>query len=117
MKTEDKMNVELELAGYKCRIVYILTKLAYPPFNAEDEFLVMVEFEKPYPAAIISTAIRIPVKDYSKEEFIKVVKKNGDEQIAASLEDHEQERLKREAAKQRTSELENIAHGIESKFK
>jgi len=117
MKTEDKMNVNLELAGYPCRISHILARPANPPYAKEEDFLVVVEFSKPYPANFIETSISIPVKDYSKDEFIGVVQKNGDEQIAASVERHRQNDERRDKKEQRQAELDVVAHGIEAKFK
>ena len=117
MKTEDNMNVNLELAGYPCRITHILARTANPTFARKEDFLVVVEFSKPSPAAIISTSISIPVKDYSKDEFIEVVQKNGDEQIAASVERHHQDDERKDKKEQRQAELDVVAHGIEAKFK
>lgn len=117
MNTEDKINVELELAGYPCRITHILARTVNLPLTPEEEFLVGVNFSEPHPANFISTFISIPVKDYSKDEFLEVVQKNGDKQIAASVERHRQDDERRDKKGQRQAELDALAHGIEAKLK
>jgi len=92
------MNIEIELCGHKARLTGICSRPAYPPWQKEDELLVRVEFDQPYPEAIISTYISLPVKVYSCGEFLEVVKRDGEKQIAAAIAKHreEQEKYKRE---------------------
>lgn len=113
---EKKMNIKIQLLDYKGTLTHILSRQASYPFYQEDELLVFVEFSEPHPANIISTAITIPVKDYSREEFLQVVKKNGDEQLLTSIENHRQKHERQEAAEQRKVELDAVAKSIESKF-
>jgi len=110
------MNEKIQLLDYKCTITHILTRLANPPWQPEDQLLVNVEFEEPHPASILSTYIAIPVKDYSKGELLKVVKEHGDEQLADAITKHIKEAEKDAAASQRKAELQAVAKSIESKF-
>lgn len=110
------MNIKIELLGYKGKLTHIASRLAYPPWYKEDELLVDVTFDEPFPASIISTAISIPVKDYSMEEFLKVVKIAGKVQLAISLEKHRADDEKREQEGRRRKELKTLTEGLEAKF-
>lgn len=116
MNKEPEMNVEMELLGFKGKLKRITTAPANPPFLNEDFLLAVVEFEKPYPVAIIETWFHIPVRDYSKDELLATVKKSGEQQLAASIEKHEKDWAKREADEQHKKELDALAQSIEQKF-
>lgn len=79
------MDIPIELCGYKAKLTRIFSRPANPPWSKVDELLVNVEFEQPYPEGIISTAVSIPVKEYSALELFKVVKQVGLSQIAETL--------------------------------
>lgn len=110
------MNIKIELLGYKGKLTHITSQLAYPPWHKEDRLLVHVSFDEPYPASIISTAIAIPVKDYSTEEFLKVVKEYGESDLAVSMEKHRVEEEKHRREDNMKKDLKILAEGLEAKF-
>jgi len=110
------MDIKIELLGYKGTLTHMASRIAHLPWQKEDELLAYIDFEEPLPASIISTAISIPVKDYSREEFLKIVKEEGEKQLTVSLETYQR---KQEAWKQeieRREELEALAKSFETKF-
>lgn len=110
------MNIPIELCGHKGRLTRIFSRIAYPPWHKEDELLVNVEFDQPYPENIISTAISIPVKEYSREELLKVVKEEGEKQVAEMI---VRQRKKREETNRRAEREEGLkvfAERLEAKI-
>ena len=110
------MNIPIELCGYKGRLTCIFSRIAYPPWHKDDELLVNIEFDQPYPENVISTAISIPVKEYSRAELLKVVKKEGEKQIAEMLVKQREERGKATLRVKRREELETLAKRLEAKM-
>lgn len=109
----EKISIEVELCGYRAIISRILVREALPPFHPEDQLLVVVEFDEPCPQAIISTAIAIPVKEYSREELLKVIKEEGDKQLSWALARSAREKDANEQRRQRRAELDGIARKAE----
>ena len=109
------MNQEIELQGYKARLTGILSRTALPPWNPTDELLVIVEFNE-HPEGIIETTISIPAKDYSPEEFLRVVNECGQKQICDMLERHRKEKKNRKHQEQRKLDLDTLAERIASRW-
>lgn len=107
------MNIEIELCGYKGRINRIWASGASPPVSPEDIFYVNVSFEEPYPEDILSTAFIIPAKEYSREELLAVIKKEGERQLAEAIARHAKEREDNTLRKQRQEELNTLAKRME----
>jgi len=115
MSTGD-LNLPIELLGHKGRIRAIWSRVALPLWQEADELLAYVEFDEP----IDSTAgypISVPVKDYSPEEFLRVVRENGEKELAAALQRWRQERAQRQAKETREEGLKKLAVSIAAKFK
>ena len=110
------MNIPIELCGYKGWLTGISSRIAYLPWHKEDELLVRIEFEQPYPENIISTAISIPVKNYSRSEFLVVVKEKGEEQIPEILARHRKDREEAVRRHKKDEELKSFAAGLETKI-
>lgn len=110
------MDIKIELLGYKGKITHIGHRLACRPWHEEDQLLVHVEFEEPFPASIISTVIPLTPKDYTLEEFLIEVKIWGENDLAISLEKHREGEEKRRREDNRREELITLAEGLESKF-
>ena len=119
MDKED-LNIDIELAGYKGRITHIFAREAFPPLQLQDELLVHIEFDEPYPASIISTAVAIPADSVigtlaiqgegkQRDVLLALVKREGDKQIAGTVAKH----LKKEAEWQQRNKhraiLDNLA--------
>lgn len=107
------MYIEIELLGYKGRLTHIIPRTAYPPWYPEERLLVNVDFDKPA-ESIISTAIAIPVKQYSRDEFLKVVKKEGEKQLAVTLAEDSAKREKYAQERARKEELETFAASLQA---
>lgn len=110
---EVTLNIEIELCGYRGRITYLRAREAYPPWLPEDTLYVNVEFDEPYPESIISTAISIPAKEYSREKLLEVVKKEGEKQVAETLAKHRKKREDSERRQERREELDALAKRME----
>ena len=110
------MDIEMVLLGYKCRADHIISRPAFLPWYPDDELMVIVEFEVPYPASIISTGIRIPAKEYSSAEFLEVLKTEGEKQLQTSIAKHKDSQMETEVRDNKSAELKALAQGIESKF-
>ena len=107
--TEEKLNIGIELCGYKAKITHIGARQAFPPWHPEDQLLAYIEFGEPRPQAIISTAIAIPVKEYSRDELLRVVKQEGDKQLAQTLTRAREEQEKTTHQRRRQEELNAAA--------
>jgi len=105
---EVKLNIEIELCGYRGKITHIWVRGA-DPWHPKDMLYVNVEFDEPYPENIISTAISIPAKEYSREELLRVVKEEGERQVSETLAKHREEREDRQCKKERREELDDLA--------
>lgn len=106
---EVKLNIEIELCGHKGKITHIWAREAYPPWHPEDTLYVNVEFDEPYPESIISTAISIPAKEYSREKLLEVVKTQGEKQVAETLAKRRKEREDSQRREERREELDALA--------
>lgn len=113
---EVKMDIKIELLGYKGTLTRIGSRLAYLPWPKDDELLVHITFDEPFPASIISTAISIPVKDYSVKDFLEIVKKEGEIQLAISLEKCRVDDEKRKQEHKRGEELKTLAESLQAKL-
>ena len=110
------MGIKIELLGFKGRVTGISSRLAHPPWCPEDQLMIHVEFDKPYPASIISTAISIPVREYSEAELLEVTKVEGEKQLAESIRLHDEQHKRLQEEKQREKELKALAESLEAKF-
>lgn len=110
---EVKLNIKIELCGYGGRITHIWAREADPPWHQKDTLYVNVEFDEPYPENIISTAILIPAKEYSQEELLRVIKKEGEGQVSETLAKERKERGDRQCRGERREELDALAKRME----
>jgi len=110
------MNIAIELCGYKAKLTSIYARAANPPWQTEDDLAVYVEFDEPYPESIISTAVSIPLKIYTREELVETVKKEGEKQVAATLAKHREEREKNKRQAEHKQALEAFAKELEAKI-
>ena len=118
--TEEKLDIEIELCGYKARITHIFTREAYPPWHPEDIFYVNVEFDEPHPENIISTAISVPVKYASgrnRDDLLYLIKTEGEKQVSETLAKHRKEREDMKSREQRREELDALAKRMEELLK
>jgi hypothetical protein len=115
--TAEKLNVGIELCGYKAKITHVWTRQAFPPWHPEDQLLACIEFDEPRPQAIISTAVAIPVKEYSRDELLRVVKEEGGKQLAQTLARAREESEKTTRQRQRQEELDAAAKKAEEVLK
>lgn len=107
------MNIEIELCGYRGIITRIWAREASPPEVPGDIFYVSVSFKEPYPEDILSTAFDIPAKEYSREELLAIIKKEGEGQLARAIIKRTMERVDNAFRKQRREELGTLAKRME----
>lgn len=110
---EEKLNIEIELCGHKGKLTHIWAREANPPWHPEDSFYVDVEFDEPYPESIISTAIVIPAKAYSRDGLLELIKTDGEKQLAETLAKHRQEREDSKRRQEKSVELDALAKRVE----
>lgn len=108
----EKLNIEIELCGYRGKITHIWAKEASPP-EYQDIFYVHVSFDEPYPENILSTAVTIPAQEYSREGLLAMVKKEGERQLAEAIAKHIKEREVNALRQQRREELNALAKRME----
>lgn len=101
-----KQEIPIKIFGKEARI----TKL-YPSALGEQKFIVLVEFGK-NPWNIISSYERIPAKNYSKEEFIKVVMQELEIKIESDIENKKQ----RDAERKKEEELKKLTYQVAQKI-
>lgn len=109
------MNEPIELLGHKGRITHISSQLSYLPWQKEDMLAVWIEFDEAVEGTL-SFATNIPIKQYSKDELLRVVKVSAELDLAKLIAKHrkEQEEWKRKEA--REEQLDNLAKQLESMF-
>lgn len=110
------MNIPIEFCGHKGTLTHISSRLAYPPWQSEDELLVHVEFHEPYPENIISTVVCIPALKYLTPEFLEVVKLKGEKQISEMLANTRQTREKQQRDIEHKNELQSFTEELEAKI-
>ena len=107
-----KLNIEIELCGYKGKITHIGAREADPPWHPEDTFHIDVEFDEPHPENIISTAISVPAKYASgrnREDLLYLIKTEGEKEVAETLAKHRKEREDSKRRQERREELDALA--------
>ena len=100
--TEKKLYFEIELCGYRGKIRDI------SGLGSLDRLYVWVEFDEPRPESINATSVPIPAKDYSREELLAAIKKEGEKQLSeilASRRKENEECRRREEAQERINTL------------
>lgn len=118
--SEVKLDIEIELCGYKGRITYIFAREAYSPWHPEDTLYVNVEFDEPIPESLISTAICIPARYASgrnRDDFLYLIKAEGEKQFLETLARHRKERADSQSQAQRREEVDALAKRMEELLK
>lgn len=115
-----KLDIEIELCGYKGRITHIFAREAFSPWHPEETLYVNVEFEEPHPEGIPSTAISIPFKYASgrnREDLLYLIKKEGEKQVSETLARRRKERADSQSWAQRREELDALLKKMEELLK
>lgn len=101
-----KQEIPIKIFGKEARI----TKL-YPSSCGDKKFIVVVEFGK-NPWNILSSHERIPAKNYSKKEFIKIVTKELKIRIEIDIENKNWQDVRRK----NKEELKKLTHQVAQKL-
>ena len=107
------MKREVEILGNKAKISTIKPNLRYPPYRERDELMVVLEFEESVDA-ILGFAVFLPPKDYLAQEFLDLVRQEGEQALKKMLQQNAESRVKEELRGARQAELETMVGGIES---
>lgn len=110
---EEKLDIEIELCGYRGRIRRIWAREAYPLWHPEDMLYIQIEFDKPHPEGILSTVVTVPAKEYSRDELLEMVKTKGEKQVAEAVARHVKEREDSALRQQNREELNALAKRTE----
>ncbi|MBA7553589.1 hypothetical protein ES705_46183 [subsurface metagenome] len=105
---EENLNIEIELCGSRCKILRIFGKEATPLLHQDAQLYVYIEFDAPHPEAITGTSVTIPAKEYSREELLAIIIKEGEKQFSETLTRRRRENeewRRREGAKKQVEDL------------
>jgi hypothetical protein len=100
---EVKLNIKIELAGHNARIKHIWSSL-----SKENALSIWVEIDG-QPEGLAGMAISIPAKEYSREELLVVIKKQGDKQVADAIAERKKEIEEHSLQRQRHEKLHDLA--------
>lgn len=109
------MNEPIELLGYKGRITRISSQPAYPPWQEEDLLSAWISFDEAV-GGTLSFATNIPVKQYSKEELLRVVKVSAERDLTNIIAADHKKREEMKEKEARKEQLDNLAKELESLF-
>ena len=110
------MQVEIELSGHKGRIRHIWGRVARPPGNSKDVLDVWIEFDEPYPEGISGVAIGIPAKEYYPKELISTIRKEGEKQLAKTINERIKEWERDEIRRRKEETINILAEKAEKAF-
>lgn len=82
-------------------------------WHREDYLYIWISFD-PYVANVITTGIELPIKDYSKEEFIQAVKDKLEKKIPEIKDKHRKQQEERELKIKRQEDLDFLAKQLET---
>ncbi|GAJ11333.1 unnamed protein product, partial [marine sediment metagenome] len=72
--------MKIKLLEYEAEVEWISPRQAYLPWHPEDTISVWFRFKEAV-ASTLSFAIDIEAKDYTKQEFIDLIKVKGEEEL------------------------------------
>ena len=72
-----EVSVEVKILGYKGHITAISSQLADAIWRKDDTIIVWITFNEPV-GSTLSFAVELPVKEYTRDEFLKAVKREAD---------------------------------------
>jgi hypothetical protein len=79
------MNKTVELLGHTAKIASITGKPALEPWYKEDTLSVWLDFGNKPVGSTLGFGISIPAKEYKPDEFLKIVKKEGERRLQEML--------------------------------
>lgn len=100
------MGIPIKVKGFDASITRIT-----PVACGRGSLTVIVEF-KGAPHGLISLGVEVPAKEYTKEEFIKIVAKEAER----GLERHLEEKRKEEETRKEYSRLEDVAKKLSAQI-
>jgi len=98
--------MEIKLLGHDAEVEWISPQQA-SPFIKEDSIAVWFRFKEAV-ASTLSFAIDIPAKDYTKQEFIDLIRVKGENQLRDIIkrdEERKREELKRDERRKELNKL------------
>lgn len=108
MQHEIKPNIGIVLHGHEARITHIWGTQTNPTWPQPDMLTVWVEFDEP-PQGISGMAIAIPAKEYSRDELLTFIKKEGEKQVGDAVTRRIKEIQEQASREQRRDNLEALA--------
>jgi len=108
--------INIEIVGHKAKIVHVSGKVALPPWREKDCIDVFIRLEESLDG-IAGFTVELPVKEYSKEEFIDAVIEEGAKVLSKSLKEHRAEREERLQREEKQQAIDKIVNKIKEEFK
>lgn len=98
--------MEIEIRGYKANIDFVSARQADGIWYKEDFLMVSLTFDESV-ESLLGFAVTLPVKRYSREEFLAAVKAEAEETLPKLLQKHREERetQKKRAEKQEALDM------------
>jgi len=81
------------------------------PWLKDDKIVVWLRFNEAV-GYILSFAIELPAREYKADEFLNLVKREGERALKESLDKHTQARINRQTREARQKELDELASQI-----
>ncbi|MBA7492396.1 hypothetical protein ES702_02946 [subsurface metagenome] len=86
-------NIPIEVLGVRANITLISFRAASQPFTPVDLFTIWIDLLKSIDG-LSGFGIDLPIKDYTKDEFLEAVKSQADTRAKKHLDDMKEEREK-----------------------
>jgi len=107
--------MEVMIGEHKARVTDIKAYPKLPPWHKEDILVVRLELDTPVDY-LISFAIELAVKDYSRDEFLEDVSRIGEISLAKSIQVMMENREKGELGEEARARLDQLAMNLRKKF-
>jgi len=106
-----ELNIDIEVMGHKAKIVYISGHIPPEWQKREDYIGVLIDLEEPIDG-ISGFEVKLPVRDYGKDEFITRVVREAEVRLPKQLAAHRAETERMLQKEERQKALNSIIEQI-----
>lgn len=105
--------IEIEILGHKAKLSGIRGRLKDGIWRKEDYIEVWFRFEEAVDGTL-GFAIELPVRNYGKDQFLEVVRREGEKKLKEILKDDAAKGAQQRQEKARQRDLDSLVSQIES---
>ncbi|GAI67542.1 unnamed protein product [marine sediment metagenome] len=102
-----EVKIEIEILGYKGHITSITSQTADGIWRKKDMIVAWITFDEPVESTV-SFPVSVPAKSYTRDEFLKAVKTEGDVQLRLNMKGDQARREARRRADEKQKELNSV---------